>query len=296
MLAMTSVQAKVDRAAEHYAALDREVTAFTDDEGNRLACYPNADSTEWFSAFDWTAHPPDPQRWGLIAGDCFHAMRCALDHAVYALAVEAEGTDPPSKARELMFPISRTEDLYRRHGAWRVKSLPEKQRTTIEALQPYQGLDDPWTDPLLVLDDLDVIDKHRSLHVVVFHATQGNPTMKLPPGTSDRVSMEAEITTSPLKNRTPFMRVVFSEPTHNVEMEGEIGYQIALRHRGKPRELFSTLDLGFITVWSTIWALTEFKVDLPMSATDGRPIVELVDGLPVIKAPSHDDAPSGTQI
>jgi hypothetical protein len=56
---------------------------------------------------------PALERWSLVAADCVHNLRCALDHLVYAIAVYESGQDPPPNHRGLQFPIAERQGLAR---------------------------------------------------------------------------------------------------------------------------------------------------------------------------------------
>jgi len=116
--------------------------------------------------------PPALARWGLLLGDCLHNLRCALDHALYAVAIAESGVNPPPDAATLQFPITSSAaafDAARR----RIRSLSAAAQRAIEAWQPYNSPQET-ADPLLLLNELDNIDKHRSLHLGFFHLLRGD--------------------------------------------------------------------------------------------------------------------------
>jgi hypothetical protein len=53
------------------------------------------------------AKEPLLERWGLLLGDGIHNLRCALDLAVYELAIRESGEDPPPSNESCSSP-SRT--------------------------------------------------------------------------------------------------------------------------------------------------------------------------------------------
>jgi hypothetical protein len=116
--------------------------------------------------------PPPLERWSVISGDCVHALRCALDHFVYAVAVHESKLNPPPDERMLQFPIADTAEKFA-VAVKRIKTLSQRMQRNIEAVQPYRR-PHPHVPPLLgLLRDLDDADKHRLLNVVVSRQAQG---------------------------------------------------------------------------------------------------------------------------
>lgn len=97
-------------------------------------------------------------RTAILAGDCVHNLRCALDHAVFSLAVYATGTIPGTR---LQWPVLETpNDKTLKH---QTAGLPAGAFAIIESLQPYHmGPADAFKrSPFWQLHKLDIIDKHR---------------------------------------------------------------------------------------------------------------------------------------
>src|SRR4051794_32749877 len=48
---------------------------------------------------------PPLDRWSLVAGDCVHNLRSALDNLIYAIAIYQSRQNPPPDDKSLQFPI-----------------------------------------------------------------------------------------------------------------------------------------------------------------------------------------------
>jgi len=127
---------------------------------------------------------PDVWRWAVVLGDALHNLRGALDHLVYALAVQQTGQDPPDDDASLMFPICSDRAQWDRTWRRRVGSLNEPTRAAIERVQPYNRLEpEQWFMPLWWLGQLNAIDKHRMPHLTVLAAHPDEITIDAEEGT-----------------------------------------------------------------------------------------------------------------
>jgi len=114
--------------------------------------------------------------WGLIAGDAFHNLRCALDHLAWQLAIRKYNGAAPAERRiikEIQFPIVLDRDKWSAHRN-RIHMLAE-DAAKIEKFQPFEmPADDEeqvLAHPLSGLagfNGFDNIDKHRTLHLTYF--------------------------------------------------------------------------------------------------------------------------------
>lgn len=142
--------------------------------------------------------PPIPDHPGLslLAGDCLQCLRSALDHLAFELAASftVPMADEIEKTSE--WPIFGDQDgrgkarFHERRskgklsgqptpnsGLAKIRGIDPKAQTVIEGLQPYNR-GNFEEDPLWLLNALNVIDKHRTIHVAGV-AFQG---AELPPG------------------------------------------------------------------------------------------------------------------
>jgi len=114
--------------------------------------------------FSVKAPPPDPQL-SLILGDFVHNLRVSLDHLASQLA--ARDGHNIKKRSSLAFPIFTDKSEYKKNEDRKIKKFIKDISVfeAIDEIQPYH-LDDPRTDPLWLLSELDNIDKHRTLVVI----------------------------------------------------------------------------------------------------------------------------------
>jgi hypothetical protein len=115
----------------------------------------------------------------VIAGDCAHNLRCALDHMVYALAISAARTDPPPSAKHLQFPIVKTAGDFEKQR-FRISSLTQRAQEFIERTQPYNSFHPELPPILSVLETFDNLDKHRLIHLTYAHNSGGSITFHKP--------------------------------------------------------------------------------------------------------------------
>lgn len=168
-MGLDDIRIKLDRAKEHLDALNTEIDRFatTNPYPLHVVSYKG---TNQVRDIVWLRKPPP--RWSALAGDCVHNLRSALDHIVWSLS-GGDGMAPTHTE----FPIFKDENKYldrtgkgdpaRGSGLWKIEGVQSFQaRTAIRWLQPFRG-PDPTGHPLWILHELDRIDKHRRLHVVV---------------------------------------------------------------------------------------------------------------------------------
>jgi hypothetical protein len=154
-LDLTGVDAKLDRAKEHLKALEEARLVFL--QGEPYAIEWGQEGHEYVGRAKVNRYPPP--RLSTIIGDFLQNLRSALDYTVWELA-RGEAELPPGQPQ---FPIFKTCGQFKQNGAWRIRDVPEPQRTLIEDLQPYQRGDDAIVQPLWVLAELSNQDKHRRL-------------------------------------------------------------------------------------------------------------------------------------
>jgi hypothetical protein len=153
---------KIARAEEHAETINNEVREWSATDPYGLIQKRDSQGSRHSFHIEVRNEPP-LQRWSLIAGDCVHNLRSALDHFLYAIVLRKPAGILPGYERSIQFPIADcpsrmpTEKWY--------GLLSGKVRTAIDGVQPYNR---PHADfrPLLgVVRDLNNSDKHRLLNV-----------------------------------------------------------------------------------------------------------------------------------
>jgi hypothetical protein len=166
------VTVKLQRALEHFQALNAEVRDFFDAHKDTRPVHPEVDIAEEVIRLR-ILMPPPPLMMSGIVGDCVANLRSSLDHLVCELA-QRQGND----CKQTEFPIFLKESVYRetarngrptrRSGLAKVSPINARAQTIIEGLQPYHRLDgSPDSHPLWLLHELSNEDKHRQLSLVV---------------------------------------------------------------------------------------------------------------------------------
>jgi hypothetical protein len=166
-LDLRGVGEKLDRAAHHIDALDKEVAEFRKD--HPITTFAEFEGGSTFVVKVRVPDTPD-LRWGVMLGDGIHDLRCALDHAVWQLVqrnVRAGFKVAPTEAQQkgIQYPISNT-----RHGfnsAPVLRFLTTRQITFLRWRQPYRS-PRPDATPLAELAWLSNTDKHRIVHAAQF--------------------------------------------------------------------------------------------------------------------------------
>ncbi len=110
-------------------------------------------------------------RISILAGEVVHHLRSCLDYIVWELAGSGSKAQ---QAASLKFPIldrKPVEKEWWRRFERKITGVPPRPRQLIESLQPYHRpeaiLTGPLNHPLMVIHDLDRIDKHRQLGIAI---------------------------------------------------------------------------------------------------------------------------------
>ncbi len=83
-LDLTSVYAKLDRAEEHFKAVDAEIAKWANSSHHEPFFERGGYGTRLGIAVTHVGPPPDLIRWSIILGDCINNLRSALDHLINA--------------------------------------------------------------------------------------------------------------------------------------------------------------------------------------------------------------------
>ncbi len=206
---------KLDRALTHIDALDKSIHEWLDSDAYILVEETEPETGYQVVVPKITEAPRD--EWPLLIGDAVHNIRSALDHLVYALAVKGYQAKhpgqnfPPGVEKRLMFPIltaspdpKRTiETYYADIAKTQLQHVPARAAARIESLQPYKRSSAaPPADPLAIVNELDIIDKHRRLNTLAI----APPLQGMQIGGGDVHIELLEMVGGPIKHNTPIMR------------------------------------------------------------------------------------------
>lgn len=161
---LDGIYEKLKRADESIGNLNTEITAFLKPAKATFSQNRQKAANELLQHVSRKV----PLRFGMLAGEIAHQLRSCLDHIAWLLS-STEYREGKS-ANAIAFPICLSEPLeedeirsYRR----KVKGiLSSNALALIKALQPYSA-SNPVDDPLAIVHELNRIDKHRTLVLVV---------------------------------------------------------------------------------------------------------------------------------
>jgi hypothetical protein len=124
----------------------------------------------------------------LELGEMLYQLRAALDSSIYATRVRETGTNPPPEEHRLEFPICKSRAQF---DSFKRAPVAPKRLSFIESMQPYNAPELSsdlvvynFNRTLGILNDWARIDRHRRVHVVGSWASNPNPHIICPEGTT----------------------------------------------------------------------------------------------------------------
>jgi hypothetical protein len=226
---------KIGRAEVHAATLESEIGEWSNRNPLSGTIRRNADGSRHsiFIKFDISA---DFDRWSLIAADCVHNLRAALDQFFYAVAVHQTGGDPPGtdgELRKLQFPICDTPGGFSRERG-KTNLVNPTAWAVLESMQPYHR-HHPKLPPLLgILRDFDNFDKHRLLNVAAsWPKENGFTNLKCPcPAGTHRVDDWCE--PGILVDGAEVATLTVDPPCLNMKFDHSMSTMVVISHSAGP--------------------------------------------------------------
>lgn len=174
MQSLRHAELKTARALEHLEALKVELKRFYDSSPYTITRSDNVESGRHLVRLQMR---DVSDRTAILAGDFVHNLRCALDHAVFSLAIHATKAVPKKR---LQWPVLETPND--KTLKQQTEGVPAEAVAIVESLQPYhEGAGDAFKrSPLWQLHKLDIIDKHRRVAIGLHGFTCHFPTAKSP--------------------------------------------------------------------------------------------------------------------
>jgi hypothetical protein len=170
------------------------------------------------------AQPPHSH--SLVVGDCVHNLRSALDHIVFQLSTNYSQPLTDAQVKHSEFPIfnrrsrfhERTKkgDPARASGFGKIEAVDPTAQAIIESMQPYRGGDYLW---LMLLHELDRIDKHRRLILSAAASAEVSASSNLIPGFTF-------IPPGPVEDGDELLRMPF-DPQKQATPKGTATFQVA---------------------------------------------------------------------
>lgn len=219
---MKAILAKLIRADELLLNLAREVREF---EASLSPPRVDKGYKSGTSTYAFFAHGDVevPLRFAVLAGEVVHQLRSSLDHLIAHVVFSQGG----AVTRVHQFPICSTQENYQ-HAVARgcLEGVPVRLQRRIEGCQPF-NMEDPRVSELLVVQELNNLDKHRLLVVVAAAARVGQ---------SIRVSCgeDATITGMSPPNLRPrdgseFFSIDFARRYDQTDVDIDVQSQVALQ-------------------------------------------------------------------
>ncbi len=159
---------------------------------------------------------PVQDEWTFRIGDTVHSLRVALDYLAYRIVAKYPGGP---KAHKVGFPICDNGPKYAELEGRRIgRAVPCDIKKAIKALQPYHRLHAPYPEPLLLLDELENIHKHRRL-LSAHPAIVG--IQMVGSSTNVRITMSS-LPQGPLNQTTELYRYVVIDPAAHRENDLQV--------------------------------------------------------------------------
>ncbi|MFY9644188.1 MAG: hypothetical protein WAK29_03365 [Terriglobales bacterium] len=161
---LAGIEEKLERADENILNLGVEINAFVKGSPDPSTAEPKGNRTQqWINFHKYRDIPP---RFGVLAGEIVHHWRSCLDHIAWGLSSDDYRRDHETA---IAFPILLKPPNER--GQARYNGNVEGITNTaalklIEDLQPHKR-SNPADDPLAIIHELDRVDKHHTLVLVV---------------------------------------------------------------------------------------------------------------------------------
>jgi hypothetical protein len=231
---------KLARAKEHFATLDCDLGRYIfDDETYSIRPSQSADRKE--HTFFGTLHKEPPAEWGPLIGDTLHNLRCALDHIVWELA------DTATRGNHTMFPVFTCRDEFFKlrskgskkgqpvpgSGLHKLSGVAADPLAIIERAQPYNWTGDA-THPgeaLRILNEIENIDKHRTLHTVAGFTAPEKTDIPIPNGET----LSVKLFTGPLVvgDETKLLTLGYSFDPTGMKMEVKLSFTVLFTDTGE---------------------------------------------------------------
>lgn len=154
------VQGKVERAKQCIADLNVAIQDFL--KSNPYSIGTKRDPQTRRLVYYVTKVQPTPSTIPAIAGDAIQNIRSALDHLAYQLFLVGTNGEK-GVGRRIYFPIDGSAENFKKNLSRRTEGIRQEAINAICTLEPYK---EGKGGKLLVLHELNIIDKHRSLLTV----------------------------------------------------------------------------------------------------------------------------------
>ena len=227
-----SALAKIARAEKHTESLKSDIAVFLAEKNYEVRQDLDAETGRKTAIFHVLREVPI--EWPIIVGEIVHNLRSALDHIITDLTIAENG----SPLENTEFPIFDDEIKYlscRRNGSpapisglYKIRGVSAAAKTRIQAMQPFEFNKVGRPSSLLVLHNLNIIDKHRTIHIVRQQAAQFGMSFL-----REVFPIEMNLPVGEIKDGTKLAEWLPAvEPKEKVDMEFEFSFFSALCELG----------------------------------------------------------------
>ena len=241
-----SALAKIARAEKHAESLKSEIAAFLAEENYEVRQNFDAETGRKTAIFHVLREVP--VEWSVILGEILHNLRSALDHIITDLTVAESGhpleqTEFPIFEDEAAFFALRTKGGQAgqpapNSGLFKIRGVSPAARAVIQGLQPFESAKVGKIASLLIVHNLNIIDKHRTINIVRQQAAQFRCDIL-----RDIHPIEMNIPVGEVKDGTKLAEwLPAKEPKEEMDMKFEFNFFIALCEQGGNFNLIETND------------------------------------------------------
>lgn len=165
-----STKSKLKRVDQIFLDLESQINSFCSSKPYNLKNEFDIPNSEVHLVYVPEKNIPDV--WPVIIGEIFHNLRSALDHVVYDLTLKQQnceliGTEFPIFVNnDLFFEKKKDGSPTHRSGLFKIRGVSREVQLLIEKYQPYNLTETGKAHILSVIHEMNIIDKHRKLHLV----------------------------------------------------------------------------------------------------------------------------------
>ncbi len=180
-LDLAGAYAKIARGREGLQSLEIEISTFCGFQRQRMK-FEHSLSYQYVLG----DHEPVPIHYSIRIGEITYNLRSALDHVIWQL-VRANDEEPDSRNA---FPVTKCEGNYQEQTKHKLRGVDEDSQRLIRDFQPFSN--GGVGAPLLMLNSICNIDKHRHLNLVATNSST-DLTQESPATTVDICFMDKEL-------------------------------------------------------------------------------------------------------
>jgi hypothetical protein len=220
---ISGIEEKLQRAKENIVNVTTEIDSILGSDRHRVVGDENKHAVEEFIKAH-LARPLTP-RISVLAAECVHNLRSALDQFAWQLVLAGGGT-PTDKTRFPLFLKDPTGDKKATARYDRcVQGMSPAAKARIFALQPFQPDQGGNDHALRILHDLNITDKHHTLLVTKGIARRQHTV------TFQSIGVGLHTATAHTE-KDGTVAVTFNRPVGAVNVDTEVTIQIAFSQYG----------------------------------------------------------------